>query len=261
MNGEIAAERMNIEQGAGVWIMEDCAVVEVENDYDCKAYQIYMVTSKGSISRQDVIPVDADDSDECRAQLDRGESPVGAWEDVNCVTVRPDAGTVVDGCVVITEVGCDEFVKDAGDSDDDAVRLAGDVWDHLSSGDKATHTVTAYRVEEGFMEAGTTQDILWSSEDLKMTPEKAHDIACALYDGGWRSTDLDELRQEYDFTADEADMVAEELAGIMASRPAEWHGTKPVRVSGTSKVVAITEACKALGLQSGEYVEVTIRRL
>lgn len=40
----------------------------------------------------------------------------------------------------------------------------------------------------------------------------------------------------------------------------EWTGTKKVGVSGTSMTVAITEACRILGLERGDVVEVTIRR-
>lgn len=36
-------------------------------------------------------------------------------------------------------------------------------------------------------------------------------VAAALYDGGWRSSDRDELMQEYDFTSDEADAICEQL--------------------------------------------------
>ena len=40
----------------------------------------------------------------------------------------------------------------------------------------------------------------------------------------------------------------------------EWTGTKKVGLSGTSLTVAITEACRILGLERGDVVEVTIRR-
>jgi hypothetical protein len=35
--------------------------------------------------------------------------------------------------------------------------------------------------------------------------------AAALYDGGWRSTDAEQLMDEYDLTQDEADAICEEL--------------------------------------------------
>lgn len=37
--------------------------------------------------------------------------------------------------------------------------------------------------------------------------------AAALYDGGWRSEDRDDLMDEYGLTGDEADQVCEALAG------------------------------------------------
>lgn len=51
---------------------------------------------------------------------------------------------------------------------------------------------------------------------------------------------------------------------LMSSRgcgAGEWTGTKPVRVSGTSWTVAITEGCRMLGVEPGQYVEVTIRKI
>lgn len=43
-------------------------------------------------------------------------------------------------------------------------------------------------------------------------------------------------------------------------RITEWTGTKKIGLSGTSLTVAITEACRILGLERGDIVEVTIRR-
>ncbi len=37
-------------------------------------------------------------------------------------------------------------------------------------------------------------------------------IAAALYDGGWRTDDENELRQEYDFSQDDAAKICEYLA-------------------------------------------------
>ena len=36
--------------------------------------------------------------------------------------------------------------------------------------------------------------------------------AAALYDGGWRASDRDDLMTEYDLTMEEADAVCEKLA-------------------------------------------------
>lgn len=40
----------------------------------------------------------------------------------------------------------------------------------------------------------------------------------------------------------------------------EWTGTKKIGLHGSSLSVAITEACRILGLEKGDVVEVTIRR-
>ena len=41
----------------------------------------------------------------------------------------------------------------------------------------------------------------------------------------------------------------------------EWRGMKTVRMSGTSYTVAITEACRALGVERGDMVEITVRKV
>lgn len=40
------------------------------------------------------------------------------------------------------------------------------------------------------------------------------DRAANLYDGGWRSTDRDELMRVYDMTEEEATEICEELAEV-----------------------------------------------
>jgi hypothetical protein len=44
-----------------------------------------------------------------------------------------------------------------------------------------------------------------------------HSSAAALYDGGWRAADRDDMITEYDLTTDEADALCAELA-ICAER-------------------------------------------
>ncbi len=75
-----------------------CIVRETECDHDCHAFEVYMILreeGRDSITMQTVIPADADDSDACRAALDMGENPVGAWEDGMGRTVRPENGDVL----------------------------------------------------------------------------------------------------------------------------------------------------------------------
>ena len=50
-----------------------------------------------------------------------------------------------------------------------------------------------------------------------MTENRISDIAtsaAALYDGGWRAEDHDQLMSEYDLTSDEADALCEALQDI-----------------------------------------------
>ncbi len=70
--------------------------------------------------------------------------------------------------------------------------------------------------------------------------------------------------------SDEDVLRTAEVAGIAshvlprmeceAVTPDDWRGFKPVRMSGTSLMISVTEACKVLGIEPGEYVEVTIRK-
>lgn len=54
-----------------------------------------------------------------------------------------------------------------------------------------------------------------------MNKYKIQDSAIALYDGGWRSSDAEELQSEYDFTDEELDEI---IACIkeLESRDADW---------------------------------------
>lgn len=44
--------------------------------------------------------------------------------------------------------------------------------------------------------------------------EKIKDSAIALYDGGWRASDREQLISEYDLTPDQADEIVAALAEI-----------------------------------------------
>ena len=52
--------------------------------------------------------------------------------------------------------------------------------------------------------------------EMRTTFENQYSAA-ALYDGGWRAEDRDQLISEYDLTAEEADELVEELAAIEAN--------------------------------------------
>jgi hypothetical protein len=45
-----------------------------------------------------------------------------------------------------------------------------------------------------------------------------HSSAIALYDGGWRAEDRDQLAAEYNLTTTEADQLCEALKGISAEK-------------------------------------------
>jgi hypothetical protein len=49
-----------------------------------------------------------------------------------------------------------------------------------------------------------------------MTTNEIYETASNLFDGGWKSCDLEEIKEEYELTDDEAVAICEELADIEA---------------------------------------------
>lgn len=60
--------------------------------------------------------------------------------------------------------------------------------------------------------------------------------AAALYDGGWRAADRDQLIAEYNLTPDEADAICAELQRIEEQYDAD--GTVPVTADVLSEMIA-----------------------
>lgn len=56
------------------------------------------------------------------------------------------------------------------------------------------------------------------------------------------------------------DLFIEEDSDETEEQVSEWTGTKKIGLHGSSLSVAITEACRILGLTKGDIVEVTVRR-
>lgn len=56
------------------------------------------------------------------------------------------------------------------------------------------------------------------------------------------------------------DLFISENSDESEERITEWTGTKKIGLHGSSLSVAITEACRILGLTKGDIVEVTVRR-
>lgn len=293
MDGEYIAERMNIEAGEGAWILEDCAVVEVENDHDCHAFEVYMETDNGSISRQTVIPADADACDGCRAALDRGESPVRTWEDGRGMTVCPDNGEIVEGGYSFEHFNGNNGDVEYYETAEEAVSEAESAWDHLTDRERKEHVTSTHgavfnvcdpygngicdfianakRAADREEDADRARDDLdylkrWFEAFAKRNGVDKADSCIALFDGGWDGSEsVPALMREYGIDEDEANDTLDYLAMMtvqaeMESRITTWTGYKPVRATGKSLTIAITEGCRILGVDVGDYVEVTIRR-
>ena len=140
MDGCEIAERMNIDEGAGVWILGDCVVTEVPNDYDLHAFAVYMATENGSIVRQDVLPGSIEEMEDNRQALDDGEAPTDGWEDGLGNTVCPENGEIVDGgfSVVQGNGNVEETAYYA--TAEEAVAEAESAWNHLTDGDRVRYS-------------------------------------------------------------------------------------------------------------------------
>ena len=140
MDGYEIAERMNINEGAGVWILGDCVVTEVPNDHDLHAFAVYMATENGSIVRQDVLPGSIEEMEDDRQALDDGEAPTDGWEDGLGNTVCPENGEIVDGgfSVVQGDGNVEETAYYA--TAEEAVAEAESAWNHLTDGDRVRYS-------------------------------------------------------------------------------------------------------------------------
>lgn len=140
MDGYEIAERMNIDEGAGVWILGDCVVTEVPNDHDLHAFAVFMATENGSIVRQDVLPGSIEEMEDDRQALDDGEAPTDGWEDGLGNTVCPENGEIVDGgfSVVQGNGNVEETAYYA--TAEEAVAEAESAWNHLTDGDRVRYS-------------------------------------------------------------------------------------------------------------------------
>lgn len=140
MDGYEIAERMSIDEGAGVWILGDCVVTEVPNDHDLHAFAVFMATENGSIVRQDVLPGSIEEMEENRQALDDGEAPTDGWEDGLGNTVCPENGEIVDGgfSVVQGDGNVEETAYYA--TAEEAVAEAESAWNHLTDGDRVRYS-------------------------------------------------------------------------------------------------------------------------
>ena len=292
MDGEWIAEKASIEEGPGVWILNNCVVVEVESDYDLHAYEVYMDTDNGSISRQIVNPMDEKASDECRAALDRGESPVGAWEDGKGNTVCPDNGEIVEGGYSFEHFNGNNGDMEYFETAEEALDAAETAWSYLTDREKKAHIesthgaifnvcdpygrgicdfiANARRAKDREEDADRASDDpaylkdWFGAFNKRFGTEKA-DICIALFDGGWDGTESPiSIMKEYDCTEDEANDTLDYLAMMTVEANMEpkdeWRGFKRVAASGTSLTIAVTDACRELGIQRGDYVEVIIKK-
>ncbi len=245
MEGFAIADRMGIEQQAGVWIFGDCVVMEIPNDSDLHAFRVLMATDNDSIVRQDVIPGDIEEMEQDRRALEGGSAPTDGWEDGLGNTVCPENGEIVDGgfSVVQGNGNVEETAYYA--TVEEAVAVAESDWNHLSAGDKKRYSDRSKgarfevldrdgHVVRDFVEemdrAIERQGFPGESEDrlgnmiATLSNRWGHewvDSAYSLADA-WDGTEsVTEISHEYDMPADEAMDMLDALAAIHALRGEE----------------------------------------
>ena len=193
MDGYEIAERMNIDEGAGVWILGDCVVTEIPNDHDLHAFAVYMATENGSIVRQDVLPGSIEEMEENRQALDDGEAPTDGWEDGLGNTVCPENGEIVDGgySVVQGSGNVEETAYYA--TAEEAVAEAESDWNHLTDGDRVRYSdrTVGARFEVLDRDGRVIRDL---AEDFRLASERQR-LGSRCFG------DLDECNRQIDATA------------------------------------------------------------
>lgn len=218
MDGYEIAERMEIEQGAGVWILESCVVREVPNDHDLHAFEVYMATENDSIVRQDVIPGDIEDMEGIRQSLDGGDAPTDGWEDGLGNTVCPENGEIVDGgySVVQGNGNVEETAYYA--TAEEAVAEAESEWNHLTDGDRVRYSDSIH---------GARFEVL--DRDGRVIRDLAEDyrLACERQKLGDRCFgDLDECNRQIGATAKR--LGQEFVDECLALSAGGWDGSETV---------------------------------
>lgn len=193
MDGCKIAERMNIDEGAGVWILESCVVREVPCDFDLHAFEVYMATENDSVVRQNVIPGSIEDMEGIRQSLDNGDAPTDGWEDGLGNTVCPENEEIVDGghSVVQGDGNVEETACYA--TAEEAVAEAESAWNRLTDGDRRRYSDRSQ---------GARFEVL--DRDGRVVRDLAEDfrLACDRQRLGDRCFgDLDECNRQIDATA------------------------------------------------------------
>ena len=119
--------------------------------------------------------------------------------------------------IVIDEEKNDNFVEEF-DSKDEAIKAAANGWYRMTAYEK--QRCRSYYVLESANpdpEADNHFDgnPIWKPEDESEITDAETDAA-ALFDGGWRSTDKEDLMDEYDLSEEDAEMLCNELEKLEA---------------------------------------------
>lgn len=109
--------------------------------------------------------------------------------------------------------------------------------------------------------AGT--GLIWIREIIRDKDGKVIDTVCDM-DGIRSHMDPQSLvainERRLGTVPNLGDLFISENSDESEERITEWTGTKKIGLHGSSLSVAITEACRILGLTKGDIVEVTVRR-
>lgn len=153
---------------------------------------------------------------------------------------------------VLYKTAHDEHIVEEFDTASDALDYGLAYYNHLSEGDRETVTIMVVEVTEDYAACGDIESIIWNSDEQTVPDERmpqymidkglmpwekeeirdatiegdaymhaveharqmAQESAGALYDGGWRASDRDELAEEYRLTPMELDALVKALEDI-----------------------------------------------
>lgn len=280
-SGKDIAFDLGIEKGdEGVWIFDDCVVVEKEIQCD-PMFDVYMIAEKGGIVVQTVVPDDEEQAAEDRRNLDDGNAPTQGWEDGIGNSVCPANGAGVhdlgftfvwsDGKDGATEVYRYEM---------EALERAQEVWNYSKWDDRYAMTSGAgcFVVYNGDPDE---EDVVhdWTEDAEKTTP------VCIETPYGPRKIHLPggdggiwDLIQDYDkangthifdlYDVGDIDYSDDEdaFAGVADYDPAEEPPMEIETVAkitsiGTSLGVYLTKEFRAMNLDRGDNVKIIIKRV
>lgn len=254
-----------------IWDPEDGVHVELMDE------MLYIYMTEGRETRLMSMPSD----DNTLMELDAGTSPLG-WEDGAGHKISFHNGIPVDTegdpmlWISVDVRSGEEFVT-YHPTEDEAVEEAMDSYDRLSGSERGARSYAA-RIDETYPWTGDLQDIVWDSDVSTMDVWFFHEgegfvievpyspsvwDAIEAYDAA-NGTDLWDHLDESMVTVEPIPHALRVYSwdDVLRACPAEEiSADMQVGSAGNSLVLRISREAKLLGVEKGDVVHVTIRRM